>query len=164
MNTFAKASQLLAVSLSLCLIVTASAFAETPKPIKPSAKDKCPVCGMFVAKYTDWLAEIIFKDNSYAMFDGVKDMMKYYFDLKKYNPSKQTSDIKAMFVTDYYTLKLIDASKAYYVIGSDVFGPMGKELIPFGTEADAKEFAKDHKGKQILRFSQITKEIIKSLD
>jgi copper chaperone NosL len=134
------------------------------KPVKPSPRDKCPVCGMFVAKYPDFIAEFIFSDGTYAVFDGVKDMFKDYFNLKKYHPSKQLSDIRAIFVTDYYTLALINGHEAFYVGGSDVYGPMGKELIPFSEEADAKEFMKDHKGKSILRFKEVTPEIIKPLD
>jgi nitrous oxide reductase accessory protein NosL len=41
---------------------------------------------------------------------------------------------------------------------------MGKELIPFGKEEEAKEFMKDHKGKAILRFKDVTSEVIKDLD
>jgi nitrous oxide reductase accessory protein NosL len=37
---------------------------------------------------------------------------------------------------------------AYYVLGSDIYGPMGRELIPFEKEADAKEFIKDHQENQ----------------
>ena len=132
--------------------------------IKPAKRDKCPVCGMFVYKYPDFVAEIIFKDGSYAVFDGAKDMFKYYFNLKKYNPKKTVSDIESVYATDYYTLALIDGFKAYYVLGSDIYGPMGRELIPFEKEGDAKEFLKDHKGKSIHRFKDITYEIIKSLD
>jgi len=139
-------------------------LAAAVAPIKPAKKDKCPVCGMFVYKYPDFIAEIIFKDGSYAVFDGAKDMFKYYFNLKKYHPNKTVSDIESVYVTDYYTLALIDGFKAYYVLGSDIYGPMGRELIPFEKEADAKEFLKDHKGKSIHRFKDITYEIIKSLD
>jgi len=134
------------------------------KPIKPSPKDKCPVCGMFVAKYPDFLAEILFKDGSSAFFDGTKDMFKYYFNLRKYQPSKNTSDIDSIYVTNYYNLALIDGLPAYYVLGSDIYGPMGRELIPFEKEADTKEFMKDHQGKSILRFKEITYETVKRLD
>ena len=61
---------------------------------------------MFVAKYPDFLAEIIFKDGSTFFFDGTKDMFKYYFNLKKYNPSKKLEDIDSIYVTDYYSLTL----------------------------------------------------------
>jgi nitrous oxide reductase accessory protein NosL len=41
---------------------------------------------------------------------------------------------------------------------------MGRELIPLEKEADAQEFMKDHKGERIIRFSEATPEVIKTLD
>ena len=153
----------IALSLTLTLLLSPSTGGER-KPVKPSPKDKCPVCGMFVAKYPDFVAEIIFKDGTYAVFDGAKDMFKYYFNLRKYNPAKRVEDIDFVYVTDYYSLTLIDGYRALFVIGSDIFGPMGRELIPLEKEADAKEFMKDHKGKSILKFKEISYEAVKSLD
>ena len=143
---------------------TGSALALDPAPVKPSKKDKCPVCGMFVYKYPDWVGEIMFKDGTMAFFDGAKDLFKYYFNLKKYNHGKTQKDISAIYVTEYYDLKLMDAHKAHFVMGSDVYGPMGRELIPFFTKEDAGEFKKDHKGMRILVFQQITPAVIKKLD
>ena len=77
-----------------CLSAAISLAGEAG-PAKPSPTDKCPVCGMFVAKYPDFVARISFKDGSYAFFDGVKDMMKYYFNLAKYNPAKQLGEIES---------------------------------------------------------------------
>jgi len=154
---------ILTIALTLTLWLSVSQGGDR-KPIKPTAKDKCPVCGMFVAKYPDFLAEILFKDGSSAFFDGTKDMFKYYFNLKKYQPSKEISDIDSIYVTDYYHLALIDGLPAYYVLGSDIYGPMGREFIPFEQEADAKEFMKDHHGKSVLRLNEINEEVIKSLD
>jgi nitrous oxide reductase accessory protein NosL len=150
--------------LLIIILFASVAFAGEKKPVKLSPKDKCPVCGMFVTKYPDWVAEIVFRDGSYAFFDGAKDMFKYYFNMAKYNPSKNQSDIDSIYATDYYNLTLIDGYKAYYVVGSDVYGPMGKEPIPFEKEEDAKEFMKDHKGKKILRFKDITPEVLHTLD
>jgi nitrous oxide reductase accessory protein NosL len=134
------------------------------KTFMPTKSDKCPVCGMFVAKYPDWLAEVVFKDGSVAFFDGAKDLYKYYLNLKKYEPKKTQADVVGIFVTEYYGTKLIDGTKAYYVIGSDVYGPMGRELIPFLTEADAKEFMADHGGKRLLKFNDIKPVVIDKLD
>ncbi|MGE5238756.1 MAG: nitrous oxide reductase accessory protein NosL [Chloroflexota bacterium] len=152
------------VLIIVILLVSSLAFAGERKPVKPAEKDKCPVCGMFVAKYPDFVAEIIFKNGSYAVFDGVKDMMKYYFDMAKYDPSKKADDIDSIYVTDYYSLTPVDGHAAFYVLGSDVYGPMGKELVPFGKEKDAQEFKKDHKGKAILKFKEITAETLKELE
>jgi copper chaperone NosL len=155
----------LAFSL-ICLPAQTSSgsYGDQTRPLKPSQKDRCPVCGMFVAKYPDFLAEILFKDGTCVFFDGTKDMCKYYFNLEKYDPSKTVSDIDRIYVTEYYSLDLIDGYDAFYVIGSDVYGPMGKELIPLANEADAKTFLTDHEGKSIFRFSEITRDLIESLD
>jgi copper chaperone NosL len=155
----------LTIVLFLFLSATGSLWgADEINPAKITPADKCPVCGMFVAKYPDFVDQIVFKDGTHAFFDGVKDMMKYYFDLPKYNPQKTAADIAAILVTDYYTLKLGDGLKAWYVAGSDVYGPMGKELMPFKDEAAAKEFKADHKGTAILSFQDITPALIKTLD
>jgi copper chaperone NosL len=148
----------------LFCLMTTIVYAEKRKPVKPLPKDKCPVCGMFVAKYPDFIAEIIFKDGSYAVFDGVKDMLKYYFALDNYNPKKNHSDIDVIYVTDYYDLKFIDGLRSFYVIGSGVYGPMGRELIPFSSRSEAEEFRKDHQGKAVLEFNGITHDAVKGLD
>lgn len=148
------------IALMLTLLFASAALAEDAGP---GSKDKCPVCGMFVAGYADWLAGVDFTDGARAWFDGPKDMMKYCLDIEKYAPSRKKEDIASMFVTEYYGLKAIDAKKAYYVIGSDVMGPMGKELVPFGEEAAAEEFMRDHKGRAVLGFGDISAETIKEL-
>lgn len=127
-------------------------------------RDKCPVCGMFVYKYPKWVAEIEFQDSHAHFYDGAKDMFKHYMNLSKYTPGRSEHEIAAVFVTDYYAVELIEAKTAFYVIGSDVLGPMGHELIPFKDEASAKEFLEDHKGTRILRFEEVTDQVIKALD
>jgi copper chaperone NosL len=152
------------LAILICTVVVSAALSEDKGPIQPSKKDKCPVCGMFVYKYPDWVGQIVFKDGSPAFFDGAKDLFKYYYNLKKYNPKKTTKDIAAIYVTEYYDMKIIDAKTAFFVVGSDVYGPMGKELIPFVSKADAEAFKKDHKGKRILRFEDVKPGVIKKLD
>lgn len=132
-------------------------------PLEAGKKDVCPVCGMFVHKYPNWVAQIIFCDKTYAFFDGAKDMFKYLLDLSKYNPKKTVNDIASIWVTDYYTTKLINGREAYYVVGSDVLGPMGLELIPHKSEKAANAFVKDHGGQRILRFHEVDLSLIESL-
>lgn len=149
----------------LCVVTLSAAAGAAQKQIPvPSPRDKCPVCGMFVAKYPDWTMAILFKDGSHAYFDGTKDMFKYLFDLKRYDPLRKAIDIQAVMVKDYYRLDWLPAHRAWYVLGSDVYGPMGRELIPLAAEADAQEFLRDHQGKRILRFNDVTREVIQRLD
>ncbi len=132
--------------------------------------EKCPVCGMLVYKYPRWAAQIFYKKDGkidHLSFDGVKDMMKFYFnpdDYGKYDIKAFQNSITKMVVTDYYTQKGIDAKKAYYVFWSNVLGPMGNELIPFKTLKEAKAFKKDHFGKFIKRFDELNDDLVWSLD
>ena len=156
-----------AVGMALCLLFSlpASSLAGAENgPPNPTAKDKCPVCGMFVAKFSDWLAAVRFKDGSYGYFDGAKDMFKFLHQPKKYAQGRTPEDIESVLVRDYYHLSWIDGRKAWYVLGSDVYGPMGKELVPLENEADAKGFLNDHRGTKIIRFSEATPEVVKALD
>jgi copper chaperone NosL len=148
----------------LALFGLTSVAAGAGKPAPFAAQDKCPVCGMFVAKYPDFAAKIVYRDGSYAVFDGARDMFTYLFDLKKYAPGKSAAQIASLSVTDYYTLALIDGYGAFYVVGSDVLGPMGKELVPFAKAADAEEFRRDHKGKRIVRFREVAPPLIRELE
>jgi copper chaperone NosL len=91
-------------------------------------------------------------------------MFKYYLDMKKYNPQKNRNDIRAVSVKDYYSKESVNALPAFYVIWSDLYGPMGHEPIPFEEQAGAKKFLKEHKGKKIVRFKDVTLKLITSLD
>ena len=132
-------------------------------PIPYRGSDRCPVCNMFVARYPDWVAGIVFKDHTYRVFDGPKDMFHYYFHMEEYDPGRKREDIEEMIVQEYYNLRPIDARKAFYVVGSDVFGPMGRELVPLDSIDAAREFMRDHRGKKILRFKEVTDELIQRL-
>ena len=128
-----------------------------------SSQVRCSVCGMFVAKYPNWLTQIHYDDLGQAkFFDGVKDMMSFYFNPERYEgPPKEK--IKDIYVKDYYSLNWFSAKEAFYVVGSDIYGPMGHELIPFASKEAAESFLKDHHGKNILTFSAITPGLIDSL-
>lgn len=148
-----------------CLVATATLAPAADKGAAAvPAKAKCPVCGMFVAKYPDWTASVHFKDGTLHYFDGPKDLFAYYLDPASFTPGKRQADITELRVKEYYSLEMIDPRGAYFVLGSDVYGPMGNELIPFKTEKEAASFKADHKGKRIIRFGEITKPLIKSLN
>lgn len=124
---------------------------------------KCPVCGMFVDKYPKWAAEIQIDGHTHY-FDGIKDMMKFYFEPAAYHKKATRAMITSILVSDYYTLDAIKAQEAWYVIGSNVYGPMGNELIPFKTKKDAETFKRDHFAKEVITFDQIAPSLIQSLD
>ena len=126
---------------------------------------KCPVCGMFVYKYTRWatVLEVTNNKSEKLYFDGVKDLMKFYFNPTEWGNYKDIN-ITNILVTDYYKQTTIDGKDAIYVINSDVLGPMGNELIPFTSKDEANSFVRDHGGSVVKGFNDITPEIVKGLD
>ena len=150
----------LVVAVMIAALFSVSLAAER-KPAEVKKNDKCQVCGMLVAGFPTWISQVVFNDGTYALFDGPKDMFRYYFSIGKYNPAKKIADINTIYVTEYYSTKYMNARKAFFVQGSDVDGPMGKELVPIESLDKAKEFMKDHKGRKILRFDEVKKEDLK---
>ncbi len=126
--------------------------------IEYTKHDKCPICGMFVYKYPKWVA-MVEVNGKKIYFDGAKDMFKYVIK------HKSKIDNKKVFVTDYFSGKKIDALFAHFVYGSNVYGPMGNEFIPFYSEKDANSFRKDHYGMAVYGFLQIVedKEIMQDI-
>jgi len=153
------------VLLALCVgfVVGLAADAFPPVP-QAGPKDLCPVCGMLVSKYPNWVATLVWKDRRTHHFDGAKDMFKFLQALPAYAPGHKREDVNGIVVTDFYNLEKTDARKAFYVIGSDVMGPMGHELVPLATRADAQDFLKDHSGKRVLSFEDVTPEVIAKVD
>ena len=149
--------------IGLCLAFWAS-FAIAQNMPKPGAKDLCPVCGMLVSKYPNWVSVVTWKDGHAHFFDGAKDMFKFLHDLPKYASGHKKEDIAIIYVTDFYNLERMDARKALFVTGSDVLGPMGHEFVPLANKADADDFLKDHKGKKIIAFDKVTPEMPVALD
>jgi len=100
-----KAARILAVIFCMQLFtsgVTQFAGAEATDSV--SAQTRCTVCGMFVAKYPNWLSQIQYENPEQTkFFDGVKDMMVFYFNPEHYGgiPSEA---IKNIYVKDYYSL------------------------------------------------------------
>lgn len=161
--------ELQAVSLYVWEVLGHEAEHHEHKTTMNVQKDeKCPVCGMFAYKYPKWVARISYNENGKTInhaFDGPKDMLKFYQNPAKWGNYTKHSDAElTVLVSDYYTGAVIDGKKAFYVIGSDVNGPMGKEFIPFSTLKSAQTFIKDHKGLQIVEFSKIDELLVYAQD
>lgn len=141
---------LLLLTLISTSLLTKIGMAE--EIVKPGAGDRCAVCGMMVLPYPNWVAQVVFKDGSNRFFDGPKDMFTFIYDLETYQPGSKIDDIKNVYVTDYYTLQRVDARDVFFVAGSDVLGPMGKELVPVAKLKNLKVFIHDHNQEKIMRF------------
>ena len=105
----------------LFLIMYLPAAAADRKPIEIKKNDKCRVCGMFVSAYPEWVAEIVFKDGTYATFDGPKDMFRYFLNIAKFDPCQLPPGVTAG------TLKL-NGSERFDVVGLNESAQPGQAL------------------------------------
>jgi len=119
----------------------------------------CPIKSVDIKKYTDWLGYIEYTDGKIVAMSSPKYTFAYYIE-----ELKEKKDIKAIYVTDFKTKKIIDAKTAYYVFGSNMMSIGGDDVIPFAKEVDAKEFFQERHGKQIYKFDRMNERFINYLD
>ncbi len=148
------------LSVALCLLCVTGLSQER---LEPGDKDRCPVCGMYVDQYPNWISGITFKSGRRVFFDGPKDLFRYYLNMSKYEKDAAREDVVSIVVTDYYSTEPVNAKEAFFVLGSDVKGPMGKELVPLADRAQAETFLKDHQGEKILAFDEVTAAVLSQL-
>lgn len=153
------------VVLALAAVILSAAMTGTPAntPATPQPDDRCPVCGMLVEPYPAWLAQLRLADGTTLFFDGPKDMFKYLQARDKYRPEKAEIEIIGGFVTSYYDTSAVPVDEAHFVVGSDVKGPMGAELVPHRTVEEAQEFLLDHGGGGIVSADEVTRELLETM-
>jgi len=151
--------------------VGATEFLQLPDGSKVNLSETCPVCGMVIGgkgaqgatvTYKDGkvvgfggVAAAVFKDGHVVGFEGARCLFIYNSVPQQYNVD--VANIARQFVTDFTTKKMIDLSKTFLVLGSNVKGPMGYEMIPFTTKEEAAKFAVENEGKWIVQLHEIAR-------
>jgi nitrous oxide reductase accessory protein NosL len=148
-----------ALLLAAVLLVAAAVAADQP-PV-PGPGEKCPVCGMFIARHPEWMAVLQERESAPLFFCGPKDLFKF---IRAPGGHQSDKDSAVVYVRDYYRLSFIDALHAFYVTGSDVLSSMGHELIPLATREDADEFMWDHDGRRIVTYDEVSPQVLKELE
>ena len=124
---------------------------------------RCPLCGMYPARYEEWQAQVVFNDGSFAAFDGCKHLFGFLLEMGKYDTQHTMRDVATIHIKDFSSNKWINAKDAHFVVGSSVLGPMGREIIPFNDHEEATTFTQKRGGMH-AHFADITMETIKSLE
>ena len=138
-------------------------YGDGTAPLPITKDHKCPTCGMRVAGFTNWHTQIVYSDHTNEAFCAVKCLMAYYFEPARFSGTQHPQDNKTLLAKDYYTQKWHNMEEMYFVMGSDVMGPMGRDLVPFADKTSAETFLEDHNGDNILAFSDITLDLIQKL-
>jgi copper chaperone NosL len=178
MRTRLKSSFPLILVVITCAIVSlppvtagASGLMELLDGSKLDLTQKCPVCGMVIGgkdaqgatvTYKDGrvvgfggVAAAVFKDGQVVGFEGARCLFIYNSVPEKYDV--KVADIAHQYVTDFVSKKMIELPKAFLVLGSNVKGPMGYELIPFTNRDEAAKFASENDGKWVVQLHEVTR-------
>ena len=156
------------VTNDLCIVAPPTSYDPAsglamlaPRPIPADAR--CPVCGMYPARFPRWAAQVIFKDGDAHYFDSPVDLFVFLQRVDRYNRRYTLGDVAASHVADFETGQGIEAKNALFVHGSSAFGPMRDADLPsFASRKAADGFARSRGGK-VLTFSQVTPELLRSL-
>lgn len=125
-----------------------------PKAVPDDAR--CPVCGMYPARFPHWAAQVVFNDGASQFFDSPVDLLVFLARIERYNPSYALADVAGRFVTDADTGKWTALEQAYFVHGSKALGPMRDGDLPaFASRDQAVRFAARNGGR-VLKPSGIT--------
>ena len=160
--------------LSILLLSISLNFASSTLPPKADIKyemnftkqDRCLVRNFFVYKEPKWVAKIELTNGKNIFFSTPKSMFEFYHRPGKWYDIgvKSEKDFKNIIVTDYRTMKLINAREAYYIYGSRATSPAGDDLVVIENEVDAKIFAKKYSGKRIFKFDEVSDALIRLIN
>ncbi|MGL4409288.1 MAG: nitrous oxide reductase accessory protein NosL [Zoogloea sp.] len=150
----------------LCALTLGSLPAQaadlSPKPVERNAR--CPVCGMYPSRTPQWMAQIVFNDQTASSFDSPLDLFRFLNNMVLFDKTHKPADVGAVWVADYQSKAWIDARKAFFVLGSKAPGPMGESNLPAFTTRDQAQAFTQSQGGKVLTFGDITREVIKSLN
>jgi len=126
----------------------------------------CLVRHIKVYKAPKWVAKIEVRNGKTVYFSSPKSLFEFYHRPGKWFDVgvKSERDFSKIVVTDYATLKPINAEEAFYVYGSSATSPAGDDLVPFESEEEAKKFSKVQSGKRILKFDEVPDTLIRLLN
>ncbi len=148
---------------------------STPHPYDPAsglamhearpvpAEARCPVCGMYPARFPRWAAQIIFTDGSAHFFDSPVDLFMFLAEPGRFDASHSAEDAAALYVANFEDGSWLDARTAVFVIEARVRGPMrGPDLPAFASTAAAQAFIAAQGGRA-LHFTDIDPAVVGSL-
>ena len=130
---------------------------------QPGERDTCAVCGAPVLSCPVWIAQVVFEDGTSAFFDGPRDLFEYLLSRNRYLPGKHRLEIDAIFVIDYLEQSPIDARDAFFVNGSAIHGPTGRQLVPLASLEAAESLAGQSPGARVMRFDEVTLAVLRTL-
>jgi nitrous oxide reductase accessory protein NosL len=113
---------------------------------------------MYPARYPKFNCQIVFKDGGYEAFDSAIGLLVYL-----HFPDKTGLNLKPVaeiYFKDYLKGSRLEADKAFFVIGSEIRGPMGVQFVPVDSEQAADNLKKQANGKDVVHYKMIDRQYL----
>jgi len=119
-----------------------------------------------VFKEPKWVCKIELTNGKKLFFVSPKSMMEFYHQPGKWYELgvKGEKDFKEILVPDFKTGLPVKAKGSFFIYGSNVTSPAGDDFVTFDSYAAAEEFSKEHNGKRILNFREVSPALIRLLN
>ncbi len=118
------------------------------------SEQRCKHCGMRMDEASAWRARLVAADGSMTSFDTPRCALTSWRTGK--------SQARSLQVQEYYERRWRDADALRFMIGGDVTGPMGPDLVPVDPARTTK-FIQDHGAERALRLEEITADVLRTL-
>ncbi|MBZ0118675.1 MAG: nitrous oxide reductase accessory protein NosL [Sandaracinaceae bacterium] len=115
---------------------------------------RCDLCGMRINPSSGWRAGGRGASGQELAFDTPKCMFRFHHT---------RGAVSDPWIMEYYSQERRDARALRYALGSDVSGPMGRDLVPIEGEEPAARFQREHHATRILSFTEVTAAIVEDL-
>ena len=145
----------------LFVMMATTAFAKSDLPTPPDAVwkgSKCLVSGLPANDNVKWVVLLNERDGSWKTFVGMKNFLEYVNFPDKF-VGKQKRHSGDVWVRDNKSKKWIPALFAYFVIGDNIHGAVGRDAIPFEDEKAAQKFMIENKGRGVVRMLGLKRSI-----
>jgi hypothetical protein len=115
---------------------------------------RCKTCGMRVDPSSNaWRSELVVEGHD-VLFDTPRCALQAW----------RTGYVQAtsIRVREYYDGQVRDGSEVRFVLGGDVHGPMGADLVPVAPK-NVTKFIQDHAAERALRLDEVTLDVLRSV-
>lgn len=117
-------------------------------------ESRCKLCGMRIDMTSPWRTELVGEGGAVTPFDTPKCAFTSW--------RSGATPAKTLRAQDYYDRQWKTGEELRFVLGGDVLGPMGPDLVPVAP-AQASKFIKDHAADRALRLDEVTAAVTSAL-
>lgn len=133
--------------------VTVSSLALLGACARKREEARCGLCGMKIDPASPWRAELLMNDGTAKPFDTPRCAL---------TSLRRGAQAKGVRVQEFYDRTWLDGTAVEFVVGSDVLGPMGPDLVPVA-KGRGEKFVRDHSAEKAVLLDAVTAPLLDDL-